>query len=232
MKILGIIPARGGSKGVPNKNIKVLDGKPLIQYTSDVAKKSKLLDKVIVSTDSLEIFEICKSLDLDAPFIRPKSLAEDSTPTIDVVKHAINFFKKRDVFFDAICLLQVTSPFRSLDFLESCLKKFREDKCDSLISVKIVPDHFNPHWCFEKNSDGYLCISTGDKKIITRRQELPSSFYRDGAVYISKTDVILKRNSFFGDKLSFLINKSNKHINIDTIDDWENAKKIINEGKK
>jgi CMP-N,N'-diacetyllegionaminic acid synthase len=231
LKILGIIPARGGSKGIQNKNIKKLNGKPLISYTSEIALKSNLLSKVIVSTDHTDIANISKSLGLEVPFIRPDNLAYDNSSTLSVVQHALNFYIKKGIEFDAVCLLQVTSPIRTIDFLENCLKTFTLKDTDSLISVLKVPHHFNPHWVFEENVSGNLSISTGEKKIITRRQDLPETFIRDGSVYIIKTSVILNDNSLYGNTINYIINPIDQHINIDTLDDWLNAEKYLQKNR-
>lgn len=227
MKILGIIPARGGSKGVPNKNVKYLNGKPLIAYTAEVALKSKLLSKVIVSTDDEKIAEVSRALGLDVPFMRPPNLAEDASPTLPVVKHALEFFKNKGESFDAVCLLQVTSPMRTLDLLEQCLLKFISNKHDSLISVIKVEDHFNPHWMFKENNEGGLFVATGEKKIIPRRQELPNAFYRDGSVYITKSNVIVNEGSLYGDSVGFVVNEAKINVNIDTLEDWKSAEIIF-----
>lgn len=227
MRILGIIPARGGSKGIKNKNIKNLNGKPLISYTSEIALKSTFLDKVIVSTDDPKIAKISQKLGLEVPFVRPNNLADDNSSTISVVKHALNFYKTKGEEFDAICLLQVTSPMRTLSFLENCLKKFNLNKTDSLISVLKVPHHYNPHWIFEENKDGYLSISTGEKSIITRRQLLPDSFVRDGSVYITKSNIVLNNNSLYGSSIDYYISPESELINIDTMDDWLKAEKYL-----
>src|SRR5258705_10156292 len=116
MKILSIIPARGGSKGVPGKNIKLLNGKPLLAFTSEIALQSKYLTEVIVSTEDEQIVEVAKSLGIKVPFIRPTELAQDNTPTIDVIIHALQWYENQNIFFDAVCLLQATSPFRTLEF--------------------------------------------------------------------------------------------------------------------
>lgn len=231
MKILAIIPARGGSKGVPNKNIKHLNGKPLMSYTSEIALKSKFLNKVIVSTDDYEIAEVAKSLGLDVPFIRPNNLAADTSPTLPVIQHALNHFKELGEEFDAVCLLQVTSPSRTLDFLNNCIAKFILKEPDSLISVLEIPHQFNPHWVFEENEIGNLSISTGEKKIIVRRQELPKAYYRDGSVYITKSKIILEENSLFGSKISYLINPVEHNVNIDTLNDWLKAEKYFKNEK-
>lgn len=227
MKIIGIIPARAGSKGIPNKNIKILNGKPLLQYTSDVALKTKLLDKLIISTDSKKIADTALMLGLEVPFLRPISLSQSSTPTLPVIKHALNHFIKQNIYFDAVCLLQVTSPTRTLNFLEECIKKFINSKCDSLISVKKVPDHYNPHWCFEPNDSDFLKIATGEKKIISRRQDLPESYFRDGSVYLTKSKIILEKDSLFGESIAYNVNPESININIDTLKDWELAQRYF-----
>ena len=227
MKIIGIIPARGGSKGLKNKNIKNLNGKPLISYTSEIALKSNLLNKVIVSTDNVEIANMSLSLGLEVPFIRPDNLAKDNSSTLSVVKHALKFYKNKGIEFDAVCLLQLTSPLRTLDFLENCLKTFMTNDTDSLISVLKVPHHFNPYWVFEENVDGTLCFITGKKNIITRRQDLPDTYIRDGSVYITKSDVLMNKNSMYGNSINYCINPFKEHINIDTEEDWKKAEKYF-----
>ncbi len=227
MNIIGIIPARGGSKGIPKKNIKLLGNKPLIQYTSDVALESRLLSKVILSSDDNEIIKVAKELKIEVPFKRPKELAKDNTPTLEAVKHVLEFYKKQNIFFDAVCLLQVTSPFRTIELLETALNKFIESKTDSLVSVQEVPHEYNPHWVFEENLSGNLTISTGEKTIIPRRQELPKAYHRDGMIYITKTSVIEKENSLFGNSIAYVISSKENYVNIDTPKDWEKAEEIL-----
>ena len=227
MNIIGIIPARGGSKGIPKKNIKLLGNKPLIQYTSDVALESRLLSKVILSSDDNEIIKVAKELKIEVPFKRPKELAKDNTPTLEAVKHVLDFYKKQNIFFDAVCLLQVTSPFRTLELLETALNKFIESKTDSLVSVQEVPHEYNPHWVFEENLSGNLTISTGEKIIIPRRQELPKAYHRDGMIYITKTSVIEKENSLLGNSIAYVISSKENYVNIDTPKDWEKAEEIL-----
>ena len=195
MKILAIIPVRGGSKGIPGKNIKLLGGKPLLAYTSELALQSKYLTEVIVSTEDEPIGEVAKSLGVQVPFMRPMALAQDDTPTIDVLIHALEWYKNQTIFFDAVCLLQVTSPIRTLEFLDKAIEKFMASDCDSLVSVQKVPHEYNPHWTFEVNEEGNLKIATGEAEIIPRRQELPTAYHRDGSIYITKTDVLLKEHS-------------------------------------
>lgn len=226
MRVLGLIPARGGSKGVPKKNIKPLLGKPLIGYTIEVAQNSKLLNKTILSSDDQEIIDVSKKLGLEVPFVRPSELAGDKSTSIDVVVHALEHYKSIGVDFDAVCLLQVTNPFRTKDFVDRAIKKFIDSKTDSLISVLEVPHEFNPHWVFEANGNQELKISTGEAEIITRRQDLPKSYYRDGSIYITKTDVVLNEKSLYGKSIAYILGDESRHVNIDTLKDWEKAEHL------
>lgn len=227
MKVLAIIPARGGSKGVPKKNIKELAGKPLVYYTFEQAKKSKLLSEIIISTDDLEIVNIAKNYNIKAPFIRPDYLAQDDTPTIEVLKHAIEFYQKQNVSYDAICILQPTTPFRDENFIDIAIEKFIETNADTLISVLPVPHQYNPHWIFEEVNNHKLKIATGEKNIIPRRQELPKSYFRDGSIYLIKTDIIINKDTLFGEYITFIESSADDFVNIDTIEDWEKAEQII-----
>lgn len=227
MRILGIIPARGGSKGVPGKNSKLLNGKPLFEYTSEIALKSEFLTEVLVSTDDEKIVELAKNLGVKVPFLRPTELAQDKTPTIDVIIHALQWYESQSVFFDAVCLLQVTSPFRTVEFLNKAIDKFIQSDCDSLVSVQKIPHEFNPHWAFEVNKKGDLKIATGDTEIITRRQELPVSYFRDGSIYLTKTEVILNQNSLYGKSIAYIESNPAFYVNIDTLEDWEKAEIMV-----
>lgn len=227
MKILGIIPARGGSKGVPGKNIRILGTKPLIQYTLEAANQSKLITKCIVSTDSKEIAECVKKIGGKVPFIRPDSLAMDSSPTLPVIQHALNFCLEQGETYDAVCLLQATNPFRLSGFIDNAITRFVELDCDALVSVLPVPTEFNPHWTFETDSNGFLKIATGENQVISRRQDLPPAFCRDGSVYITKTDVILKGDSLYGQTLGYIQSEPTWHVNIDTLEDWKAAESMV-----
>ena len=231
MKILGLIPARGGSKGVPNKNIKLLGGKPLLEYTSEIALQSKLLSKVVLSSDSEEIMKVGKNLGLEVPFKRPIDLAEDKSPTLPVIKHTLNYFLSKGERFDAVCLLQVTSPFRTVGFLDTAIQKFKKKKTDSLVSVLEVPHEYNPHWTFEINNKGNLKVATGDDKIISRRQDLPKSYHRDGSIYITKSEVILNQKSLYGNSISYIESSKEMYVNIDTLKDWERAEFLLQKRK-
>jgi len=226
MKILGIIPARGGSKGIPGKNIKLLGGKPLLEYTVEAAKASKLLSRVILSSDDNEIIAVAEQLQLEVPFIRPSELAQDNTPSIEVVKQALKFFEENGEKFDAVCLLQVTTPFRKHELIDRAIGKFIKGNFDTLISVREVPEEYNPHWVFEEK-EGLLRVSTGENEIISRRQELPKAYHRDGAIYITRTSVILQNNSLFGKNIGFIDTTESPYVNIDEPADWKIAEELI-----
>ncbi|MDR5589681.1 acylneuraminate cytidylyltransferase family protein [Christiangramia sp. SM2212] len=226
MNILGIIPARGGSKGIPGKNIKTLGTKPLIQYTFESAKKSELLSRIILSSENQEIISVAKKIKLDVPFVRPEQLALDETPSIDVILHALKYFKDDNIVFDAVCLLQPTTPFRKENFIDEAIEKFINGNFDSLITVRKLPDEFNPHWIFEEK-EGRLQLATGEREIITRRQGLPAAYFRDGAVYLTKTEVLLKQRSLYGTNIGFIENEDENYVNLDTLKDWKKAEDIL-----
>lgn len=227
MRILAIIPARAGSKGIPQKNIKLLNGKSLLAYTSEIALQSKYLTEVIVSTEDEQITAVAKKLGITVPFVRPMALAQDNTPTIDVIIHALQWYEKHNIFFEAVCLLQVTSPIRTVAFLNKAIEKFIGSDCDSLVSVLRVPHEYNPHWTFEVNEAGNLKIATGEANIIPRRQELPTAYHRDGSIYITRTEVLLKEFSLYGKSTTFIESDPEFYVNIDTVQDWEKAEEII-----
>ncbi|TXE05872.1 acylneuraminate cytidylyltransferase family protein [Gelidibacter salicanalis] len=231
MRILGIIPARGGSKGIPKKNIKLLEGKPLLTYTAEVALRSNLLSEVIVSTDDDEIMSVAKKLGIKTPFKRPAELAQDDTPTVEVILHALNWYKNQNIHFDAVCLLQVTYPFRTLAFLDAAIDKFSSSNCDALISVQKVPHVYNPHWTFEANDKGYLDIATGESKIISRRQELPEAYHRDGAIYLTTTKTLLEQRSLYGKRVGFIESPAEGYVNLDSMNDWNKAIDFIKKNK-
>jgi len=231
MQVLGIIPARGGSKGVPGKNIKDLGGKPLLQYTFESALDSKLLSRTILSSEDAVIIEKAKTIGLEVPFVRPDELASDSASSIQVVRHAVDFLESEGFFYDAVCLLQPTYPFREKGFIDKAIQKFEATGADTLVSVLPVPHEYNPHWTFEKDADGYLKIATGEEEIITRRQNLPTAYHRDGAIYITKVTYI-KQGTFYGKKMVAIESEHSHYVNIDTLKDWEKAEAYLKYSNK
>lgn len=223
-RILALIPARGGSKGVPRKNIREVGGKPLLHYTLEFALESGMFDTVCVSSDDKDIIRISNEFNRHngdlAPFVRPDNLAYDKSPTLPVIKHALSFYsKERLKEFDSVALLQPTVPFRSKELMRRCIEKFVSENLSAVISMRQVPHHFNPHWIFEENSDGLAKVVTGENEPITRRQDLSKAYYRDGSVYLTKVESILN-GSLYGDKTGLVENEDSPYFNIDTMDDW------------
>jgi len=226
ISILALIPARGGSKGVPKKNIKLLGKMPLLDYTIHSAKESHLLTQIVISTDDEEIAIAAEVAGYKPPFVRPAEFAQDTSTSLEVVQHAVAFFESQGIFFDAVCLLQPTNPFREKGFIDKAIEKFISSGADSLVSVLEIPHEYNPHWAFEEARNGLLKIATGDKEIIPRRQDLPKAFHRDGSVYITKTEVV-KSGSLYGKSIAYIESNPQFHVNIDTMKDWETAERLL-----
>jgi CMP-N-acetylneuraminic acid synthetase len=231
-RVLALIPARGGSKGVPRKNIRLLGGKPLIQYSIETAQALQFVTDVVVSTDDEEIANVAMELGASVPGLRPKELASDSAPTIEVVIYSLRMLEEQGRTYDSVLLLQPTTPFRSVQEVELAYERFTSSNADSLISVSEIPQKFNPHWAFEAGEDDFLRIATGERIIISRRQDLPPAYFRDGSIYLTKSAVILNDHSMYGTKVSYFISKENPKINIDTMEDWIKASEYLNSLEK
>jgi N-acylneuraminate cytidylyltransferase len=227
MRILAIIPARGGSKGVPRKNLKLLAGKPLLQYTIETAQACTSIDQIFFSSENQELVDLACKSGLNVPFLRPDHLAADQSGTLEVLQHVVEELRNRGDVYDAICLLQVTNPFRTPQLVEQAIQRFKEGTFDSLISVLAVPHEYNPHWVFEPREDGALAIATGEPTIIKRRQELPVAFYRDGAIYLMTVNTLMKENSLYGSHIGYIESDASRHVNIDTMEDWKNAEELV-----
>lgn len=229
MRILGLIPARGGSKGVECKNKKLLGRKPLIQYSIETALQVEALSKIVVSTDDDEIAEIAQALGADVPGLRPAELATDRSPTIDTMVYVLRQLHELGHIFDAICLLQPTCPFRSSVDILNAIAIFDREDCDSVISVSCIPKKYSPYWAFEERQNGLLSSILDQNKIIPRRQDLPTTYYRNGVIYLTKVSTVLDDHSIFGEKIGYYVMPSEDSINIDTIQDWVEAERHLNE---
>lgn len=219
--VLGIVPARGGSKGILRKNVRILDGKPLLAYTASAARQSARLSSVLLSTDDPEIAEIGKAVGLDVPFLRPAELALDSTPMIEVVLHAIRWAQSRGEPYDAVCLLQPTSPLRSAGTIDRCISRLWEGEVDCVVSVRPVPPEYNPHWVYFETPEGLLRPSIGGTEPIPSRQLLPSAFHRDGSVFAAKTQSVLAHESLYGERTVGVLSPEDEACDLDTEEQWE-----------
>ncbi len=197
-KILALVPARGGSKGLPNKNIIPLAGEPLIAWTLELAIENKFIDKVIVSTDDDYTAHISKEFGAEVPFIRPKKLAKDTSSGIDVVLHTIQYFKNKNELYDLLFLLQPTSPLRNFEDINCALNQLFLKKAQAIVSVCEVEHH--PYWANILPDD--FCMNSFLKKVILNknRQDLPKFYRLNGAIFFGYWDYIIKENGFFGDK--------------------------------
>ncbi len=226
-EILTIIPARGGSKGVPNKNIKELDGKPLIAYTIEAALKSKYTTKVIVSTDDTKIAEISKDFGANVPFIRPAKFASDSAKAIEVVKHALITIEKQDnKEYNIILYLEPPSPFKTAEDIDSCLELFFKTSPSSVVSVNEA-NQYHPI-LMKKIENGKLePIWKEEPEGVPRQEYSPTSYMRNGAIYVLRRDNILN-NIFYGNNIVPFIMPLERSICIDSILDWYSAEAMIN----
>lgn len=227
--VLAIIPARGGSIGIPRKNIKNLNGKPLIAYTIEQALKSKQINKLIVSTDDFEIAEVSKKIGAEVPFYRPESLSNSESPSVDLVLHAISELEKMGHFFSTVCLLQPTSPYRPDGVIDAAIEQFLKSNSKSMVSIRKVPQHYHPYWTYT-NVDGKLQSLT-DSETPTRRQDLPVVYHRDGAIYLVDVDFVKKNKTLLSEDLTGFEIESPELINIDNLDDWNTAEKHIGRTK-
>ena len=229
--VLAIIPARGGSKGIPRKNIKPLAGKPLIVWTIEEAKKSKYIDRIIVSTDLQEIASISAKYGAEVPFIRPEELADDETPSSDVIVHAIKWLGiNQNQKFDILILLQPTSPLRNATQIDVAFENFisnPSNKC--LVSVKEVEE--SPYWMKIINDDHYLKNFTLKQDNFTRRQDLPKIYILNGAIYIMRTVDFMSCESFDVDNTVPLLMDKKTSIDIDTEDDFVLAEISVKKGQ-
>lgn len=228
-KTLAVILARAGSKGLKNKNLKKLGNKPLVSWTIDEAKKSKKIDTILLSTDSLKIAKIGKRKKICVPFLRPKNLSGDKTPSVDALEHSILFLEDRGKKFDYIVLLEPTSPFRSYKDIDNSLRKLIKSKASSLVSI-CKTDSLNPLFLYKKRKEFLLPIKKTKKKYL-RRQDIEPTFFLDGSIYISKISSLLNKRTFcHSDTIGYEVPKW-KSIEIDDIIDLELAKIILKNRK-
>ncbi|MBS3121391.1 N-acetylneuraminate synthase [Candidatus Woesearchaeota archaeon] len=225
MNIIAIIPARGGSKGIPKKNIALLAGKPLIAYTIEEAKKSKYINRIIVSTDSEEIANVSREYGAEV-IIRPKELAQDTTPTLPVLKHVLENVEK-EYCVNLIVVLQPTSPLRKVEYIDLAIKKLMDENCDSVVSVCKF-DH-SPAAIVSVEDDKLQMTSTNSNKF--RRQD--SNLYLiNGAVYVVKRDIMMKLDNYIvGGDIRIIVMPKEASVDIDEPIDLKLAESFLKEDK-
>jgi len=225
-EVLAIIPARGGSKGIPRKNIRLLAGKPLIAYSIETALKSRYIDRIIVSTEDEEIAKIAKIYGAEV-IKRPKELARDETPTIDAVKHVLEFLKKKENYIpDIIILLQPTSPLRSVEDIDNAVELFLNNDCEGIISLCEAKSP--PYWSFRIRKR-YIEPILGWDFLHKRRQDVPKSYAPNGAIYITTVKNLYRYNGFLSKKTMAYIMPFERSIDIDEEIDFKFAEFLLGE---
>lgn len=225
MKDLVLIPARGGSRGIPGKNIKPLNGRPLIYYTLDAACAVASPENICVTTDSDEIIRIVREYGLNVPFKRPDYLATDTASSYDVIRHAINFYEQSGVNYDCVVLLQPTSPFRTGIHIRDALSLFHPE-LDMVVSVKIA--RANPYFTlFEENREGFLIPSKPGS--FTRRQDCPAVYEYNGAIYIMNVQSLKNGPPRNFSKIRKYVMTEEDSLDIDTNFDWIVAQAILSQ---
>ena len=224
-KILAIIPARGGSKGIPKKNIKLLNGKPLICYTIDVARAIFAESDICVSTDDDEIIETVEKYGLKVPFKRPAELATDTATSNDVLLHALDFYESKGIFYNIIVLLQPTSPLRTEQHVKEAIALCRQD-LDMVVSVK---ESHAPVVLCRENESGYLEMTFN--KTATRRQAMQPYYEYNGAIYVINVEALRNKGiSSFEKKVKYVM-PANLSVDIDNHDDWKMAEYLLKGNK-
>ena len=229
-RVLAVIPARGGSKGVPRKNIRPVCGKPLIAYTIEAALAARqLFHRIVVSTDDFEIAQVAQDFGAEVPFVRPAELATDGAPTCPVLQHAVGFVEQKDkIRLDWVMLLQPTDPLRSVEDIENSLELASQGGCDSVISVTQV---FAVHPILMKRiDDERLLPYCLDENEGTRRQDYqPPAYMRNGAIYLTSRDVLMERNSIWGDIIRPYVMPPERSVGVDSELDLKLVELMIRE---
>ena len=224
MRFLGLIPARGGSKGITRKNVREIAGKPLIAWTINAALSSRFIDSVVVSTDDSEIAEASLRYGAKVPFRRPAELSTDSTAGIEPVLHALGLFPE----FDVVVLLQPTSPLRRTEDIDNCIEILIKNDAEAVVSVTETKNH--PAWSFNLDSTGCLepFAQVGQ---VTRRQDLRPVYSLNGAVYVSRVSFLKNQGSFMGKKTLPYIMPAERSVDIDDMLDFRTAEMLLKDYK-
>jgi CMP-N-acetylneuraminic acid synthetase len=232
LRVLGVVTARGGSKALPGKNLKLLAGKPLIAYTIDAARRSEALDRLILSTDDPAIADVALACGCEVPFMRPAELARDETPHLPVVEHAARWMAEHEHYRpDAVMTLQPTSPLRLPEDISGSIQLLDRSGADSVLSVSEVPAHAHPMRTLRLDADdnAVLFVNGGPVRTrINRRQDLPQAWVMNGAIYLCRTRVLLSSEpSLYGDRVVAYRMPADRSVSIDNAEDWAAAERAL-----
>ncbi|GED67587.1 hypothetical protein BRE01_12890 [Brevibacillus reuszeri] len=223
--VLAIIPARGGSKGVPRKNLRNLSGKPLIAWTIEAAKKSSYIDRLVVSTDDEEIADVARQWGCEVPFFRPEELAQDNTPGIEPILHAMSVLHG----YDYVMLLQPTSPLRNTGDIDGCIEQCLSQKANACISVTLTDK--SPYWMYHLSEEKCIKPVLSSEQPVLRRQDTPDVFVLNGAVYVARSSWLQKTRSFLHEETIGFAMPKERSLDIDSHYDFIVAEAILNEKK-
>ena len=224
--VLGLVPARGGSKGVPGKNVKPLAGRSLLEYTARAARESGIIDRIILSTDSPEIADAGRRAGLEVPFMRPTALAADDTPMVPVIEHALAETARSGWSPDIVVLLQPTSPLRRSSHIRDAVQLLHDTGADSVVTVVEVPRHLSPDYVM-RIDEGRLKPFLAEGARVTRRQDTRPAYSRDGTVYAFRRATLEKFGSIYGEDCRPLLIDSHDSLSIDSPSDWDEAERLL-----
>jgi CMP-N,N'-diacetyllegionaminic acid synthase len=222
--VLGLVPARGGSKGIPDKNIRPLAGRSLLEYA--VRAASGVVDRTVLSTDSERIAAEGRRAGLEVPFLRPADLARDDTPMLPVIEHAVDTLEQQGWSPEIIVLLQPTSPLRTPDHIRRAVEQLRESGADSVVTVVELPRHLSPDYVM-RIEDGRLVPFLPEGVRVTRRQDARPAVVRDGTVYAFWRRTLRTTGSIYGTNCQPLVVPARESITIDTPEDWDEAERRL-----
>jgi CMP-N-acetylneuraminic acid synthetase len=229
-RVLGLVPARGGSKGVPDKNLRPLAGRTLLDYTAEAANASGVLDRVILSTDSPAIADAGRRAGLEVPFMRPAALAKDDTPMLPVIEHAMSSLAAAGWNPDVIVLLQPTSPLRRPEYIRDAVAMLRDTGADSVVSVIEIPRHLSPDYVM-KIEGGVLRPFLAEGARVARRQDARPAYSREGTVYAFTRRTLERFGNIYGDDCRPLIVDAADSLSIDSAADWHTVERLLTERK-
>jgi CMP-N,N'-diacetyllegionaminic acid synthase len=232
-RVLGLVTARGGSRGIPGKNIRPLGGRPLIAWTLDSAAASGAFERIVVSTDDQAIAEVARAHGGDVPFLRPPELALDTTPHLPVVQHAVAWLAEHQGYRpDLVMILQPTAPFRRPRDIRAAVSLLVERRADSVMSVVPVDPHWHPLLAFQLDERGGLRLYVSGEPVyrrVQRRQDLPPAFMKAGVIYLLRTELLFdpERPSLYGElTVPHVIEDQRYALDIDSPDDWSRAEAL------
>ena len=224
--VLALVPARGGSKGIPEKNVRPLAGQSLLHYAAQAASASGVVDRSVLSTDSERVAAEGRRAGLEVPFMRPAALAQDDTPMLPVVEHAVAALAETGWEPEIVVLLQPTSPLRTGEHIRAAVQALRDTRADSVVTVVELPRHLSPDYVM-RIEQGRLVPFLPEGERITRRQDARPAFVRDGTAYVFWTKTLREMRSIYGHHCHPIVVAPNQSITIDTPEDWEAAERRL-----